>query len=884
MFARALFRIRNSISAFAHTPGISLTLLVTIAIGVGTNASVTGFIGGLAHPRSPVETSGQIVSIFAHGQFSDAGPLSNTDYQAIRNGSADFAWVNAVRIAPLEVALNGHSETVTVAGVMPDLARALNLSLKGGVVLSNHLLVTEFGDEDRGVGRLIRLNNSQLPITEIAPKTLDGLYGDRAIDIWAPFEDAVPQDGNPVHPDLWVLASLRPGVSVSDAQREVRSVLKTSDGVDVIPYSGTAPEKAKGLASIITLLNFIAGAVFLISSINVASLLLGRAFERSGETSLRVALGATRRALSLELLTDSVVLAIAGGILGLLLAVGAKRVIPSLLFEQDAERLIFVPPVASLLTPAIICVSITVLAGMMPIAATVTDRPWTVLQREQGTSSTRVVRLRGALVVLQIALCSALVIFATLLVEGFHNALKTGVGQKLGNPILLTIQRHPLDFRGDYFRAVEQSVKSVSSVAPVAWTTQLPGGPPIWQSFRIQPASLPLHEVNLDIAEFARDDQGLPEQQAVAGRLFEARDQSCSVAVVDDTAAKALSVRPTVGARIFDSTGAPVEIIGIVSTASGNIGGHHPTIYFDPLNPKARPSIKSARFRAPAATSDIELNVNFVSSGYMQAFGLSLIGGHWFSDRAQLSGQCGNVGVVNQEAADLFFGGNPLGAEIIDQNGSQTEIIGMVRSQNLGVFQQHAEPTIFIPAWHDVPLRMTLVLRTPKAGDQKMAELRSNIESVPGYDIASPEIKTLDTQLTRSAFAPLRIATLIALASALAALAVSMIGVFSIQRHVDRERRKVLALHLAFGAQGWRILFKSLIESGRLVFVGCVAGTMFSIAIQRVLLSRAGLIGRPSIRAWLVALLLPALAVLISGTLAALRSLSVHPMAIMRDR
>lgn len=882
MFFRAWFRIRNSIRAFANTPGIFLALLATIAIGIGSNASIGGFIGGLAHPRSRLGTSDQIVSIFAHDQSSDAGPLSGAEYRAIRSGATELSWVNAVRIAPLEVAIDGQTETLTVARVMPDLAKALNLPLNGGVVPSDHLWGTEFGGEN--LAAHARINDQELPVTGVAPKALEGLYGDRPIDLWMPYEDEVRPDANPDRRDLWILASLRPGVSLSDAQRAIRAEFKTSDGIEVIPYSGTAPGTARGLASIITLLNFIAGSVFLISCINVASLLLGRAFERSGETSLRVALGATRRALSVELLTDSVVLAFAGGILGLLLAFEAKRVIPSLLFEEDAERLIFVSPVASIITSAIICVGITVFSGMMPIFATVADRPWTVLQREQGSSSTRVVRLRAALVVLEIALCCALVIFAILLLEGFHNALKTGIGQKLGNPILLTVQRHPLDFRGEYFKAVEQSMKSVSNVAPVAWTMQLPGSPPIWQSFRIQPASSPLHEVVLDIAEFPRDDQGRPKQQATAGRLFEVRDQSCGVAVVDRAAAEALSIHAPVGARIFDPTGNPVEIIGVVNTASSDIANRGPTIYFDPLNPNTHPPRKSAHFRAPAATSDIELNVNFVSSGYMQAFSLPLVGGHWFSDPSQSFAQCGGVGVVNQEAADLYFSGKPLGAVVIDQNGSQTEIIGIVRSQNLGTFQQHAQPTIFIPSWQDVPLRMTLILRASKANDQKMAEVRSRIESVPGHEIALPSITTLDSQLARSAFAPLRIATLIALASALAALAVSMIGVFSIESHVHHERRKVLALHLAFGAQGWRIFYKSLMESGQLVFAGCVAGALCSMALQRVLLSGTGLIGRPSLRAWLFALLLPALAVLISGAIAAFRSLSVHPMTIMRDR
>lgn len=889
MFTRARFRIRNSIRAFANTPGILLALLTTIAIGVGSNASVGGFIEGLAHPRYPVESSNQIVSIFAHDRMSDAGPLSESEYQEIRSRIAAFSWVDAVRIAPREVAINGETETITVGSVMPDVAQALDLKFKGaGVVLSDHLYEREFGEGNRAVAGHVSINNEDLEITGVAPKALEGLYGDRPIDLWVPFENGARQDEESNRRDLWVLASLRPGVSAYAAQHEISATLKESDDVEVIPYSGIAPTTARGLASIITLLKFIAGAVFLISCINVVSLLLGRAFERTSETSLRVALGATRKALSGELFADSVVIAFAGGILGLLMAFGAKRAIPSLLFQEDAQRLTFVPPVAFLITSSVVCVSIIVLAGMMPIFATVTDRPWMVLQREQGFSSTKIVRLRAALVVLQIALCCALVIFATLLLEGFHNALKTGIGQKLGNPILVTVQAlpPPLGVPADYFKAVEKSAKSVPDVVPVTWTTQPPGSRPIWQSFRIQAASLPLHEVVLDVSEFTRDERDQPELQRTAGRLFAERDLSCRSAVVDGEAAEALSGPATVGERIFDPTGSPVAIIGVAHKTSADIPSRRPTIYFDPLGPYQHASLKGARFRAPAALSsaDVQLNVNFVSSGYMQALGLPLIAGHWFSDPARFADPCRRVGVINQKAADLFFGGKPLGALIIDPTGSQTEIIGVVRSEDLGVFQQYPEPTVFIPDWQETPLRMTVILRAPKADDRKLAELRSKIESVPGRDAAAPDIETLDTQLSRSALAPLRIATLISLASALAALMVGLIGVFSIQSDVHRERRKILALHLAFGAQGWRILLKSLVESGRLVFAGCAAGALLSMALQRLLLSGTGLIGQPPFRAWLLALLLPAVAVLISGTVAALRSLSVHPMAIMRDR
>jgi hypothetical protein len=254
MFARTLFRIRNSVRAFANTPGISLALLATIAIGVGSNASVGGFIAGLAHPRPLVGHSEQLVSILVHDRLSDPGPLSDSEYQEIRSRISEFSWIDAVRIAPLEVTIDGQSETITVGSVMPDLAEALNLGLKSGVVLSDHLYGTTFGDGNREVAGHVRINNEELPITGVAPKAFEGLYGDRSIDLWIPFEDSDRQDANPDRRDLWVLGYLRPGFSTHAAQREIRAKLRNSDEVEVIPYSSIAPRTARGLASIIALL------------------------------------------------------------------------------------------------------------------------------------------------------------------------------------------------------------------------------------------------------------------------------------------------------------------------------------------------------------------------------------------------------------------------------------------------------------------------------------------------------------------------------------------------------------------------------------------------------------------------------------------------------
>jgi putative ABC transport system permease protein len=103
------------------------------------------------------------------------------------------------------------------------------------------------------------------------------------------------------------------------------------------------PEMANGMAAVGSLLDFAAGGVFLIACANIALLLLGRAFARSQETFLRVALGANRGQLTSELLWDSVVISMIGGLSSVLLSLWTARVLPVFLFESDAERYCFHP-------------------------------------------------------------------------------------------------------------------------------------------------------------------------------------------------------------------------------------------------------------------------------------------------------------------------------------------------------------------------------------------------------------------------------------------------------------------------------------------------------------------------------------------------------------
>ncbi|HEY1902689.1 MAG TPA: ABC transporter permease [Terracidiphilus sp.] len=891
IFSKGLLAIRGSSRAFARAPALSLALLFTIALGVGSNATVYGFVQGLTHPDSPLTGTSGIVSILGQDRSREPGPLSRSDYRLLKNVSDPFDpntfdWIDASRIAPTDIAIGDQTGIAVTASVTPNLATVLSLPLRGGVIISQHMWQTELGSRANIVGDRIRVNNQDLKITGIAPGQLKGLYNDNSVDLWMPSQDESSQSAEQTAPDLWVLARIRQPASISQAQAAVRLKLGTSTGVSLVPFTGAAPQMVLALSRIAILLNFAAAAVFFIASINVASFLFGRALKRSHETSLRIALGATRAQLLRALLSDSIVISVAGGALGALLAFFTVRTLPALLFEEDAEHLAFAPHLLPIVTASVLCVCVTVLCGMMPIFATVTDRPWIVLGRESGMPSKRIERIRTGLVLAQITSCYVLVICAVLLFEGLHSALETSAGHRLGNPILVAVQEKLTQPAVDvnYFNAVERAAKSIAGLHPLAWAARLPDDRPIWRSFRIQPRSVPLRDLKMDIVWLPAGSLQLLNNRLIAGRMFGFVDPTRTDIVVDEVAAQELFGPQTVGMTILDPSGLPVEIIGVVKSSSAYTSNQRrATVYYYADHAEVPRPIQDAHFRAPVVSPlpSTELSVNVVSPSYFNALDLSLVAGHQFPDH-QMPGQV-RVGVINQEAADLYFSGKPVGAEITDDRGVRTEIVGVVRSRALNTFQQHEEPAIYFPMQQDCAQRMTLILDDSKVNKRTLAKLRRNIESVPGRDSVPLVIETLDAHLARSALAPLRIAILLSSALAFLALVLSLLGLLSAQSDAERQRRRELALRIALGSQRWRIVLKVISSAVQIALAGAAIGALVSLVFLRVLASETALFSPPAIQVWLMVALLPTAVVLIASAFPAFRASLVDPLTIMRD-
>jgi ABC-type antimicrobial peptide transport system permease subunit len=624
------------------------------------------------------------------------------------------------------------------------------------------------------------------------------------------------------------------------------------------------------------------GVLFFIAGVNVVSFLLGRVFVRARETSLRVALGANRRQLTRELFWDSVVISLAGGALAVLLALWTLWLLPAFLFEEDAQRLAFALNLVDITSICALYAAIMILCGLLPAFAVRDDRPADVLRRESAGQSKTVRLLRMGIVVTQMASCCVLVITTAFLFNSLRSALRPVMGQSAHNPVLIVVQADLYYGRRAYFREVERTARSVKGIHPIAWTGRPPGGQPQWQTFRIEPRQLRLRDITLELNLFTPDSLDLFELPPTAGRLFGFGDGACRVSIVNQQAAMRLFGQDTIGRIVRDSTGLPVEVLGVLSQKNRNAP---PAIYYNTRDQGAisQQVARLMHFRAPVRTelAHGELDSNVVSDTYFAALGFEVVNGCAFSDH-RTTDDC-RVAVINQEAAALYFHENPVGSAVIDEQGTRSAIIGVVRSKPLGVFRKHADPAIYFPVWQDYLPRMTLIVGAKEEKPSILNDLQNEIAAIPGHGPAPVVVETLATYLAHTALAPLRIATIISGASACLALLLSILGLMAALTDAARQRGRELAIRAALGASRYRIVHHALGEGLRFVSIGVGLGMLSSWAILRFLLRIFPGTNSPGIWSWLAAPLSLLVAVLIAGVLPACGALLVNPVTALRE-
>src|SRR5262245_18326506 len=479
-----------------------------------------------------------------------------------------------------------------------------------------------------------------------------------------------------------------------------------------------AAEVSAAFARADRLLRAAADAVFFIACANVALLLLARGSARAHETATRVALGCGRNHLARQLFADSLLISLAGGAAGVVLALWTVWIVPALFFEEDARQVTFAPDGRAIATACAACVVVTIACGLLPLLETRWRQPAVVLQRETAGPSRAMRRLRRGLVIAQLACGSLLIVAAMLLLRVFRSALETSAGRRLDRTIVATVEASSGFARADTgarsLRDVEPTIATLPHVATTSWAARLPGSRPAVQSMRVERPATQVRDVVAEHIAFTRESLAQVAWRPVAGRMFAGADtpDACRVVLVNAPAAQIMFAGDAVGRAIVDSEGTRLEIVGVVAEKPPRKDTPAvPTVYYYYSEQAPPPFGRGGQtvFHLPsgAAFATAALDTHVVSPRYFESMGFSLDAGRLFPDVVD-PGAC-RVAVINREAAERYFGGDAVGSAVIDSDGRRAEIIGVVRSRVLRAAQRVQEPAIYLPASQYYLPRMTLI-------------------------------------------------------------------------------------------------------------------------------------------------------------------------------
>jgi putative ABC transport system permease protein len=554
---------RYGIRQLAKTPGFTLVAILTLALGIGATSAMFSVINGVLLRPLPYGDPDDLVRVYEvvpqYGRFSVA-PASFLDW---RQQNTVFERIAAVSARSTTFRGADGPERITSAAVSWDAFELLRVEPILGrgftkdedtpgsdavVVLSHGMWQRRFGGDRSVLQRTISLDGRPVTIVGVMPP--DFYFPARATDLWTPIA-LDPANASRGGHFLLVIARMKLGVSVQQAGAEMKTIAErlaqqypdssANESAEVIALH---EQVVGGIRRALLILLGAVGVVILIACANVANLLLVRASVREKEIAIRTALGAGRRRLVLQMLAESLVLALAGGTLGLLLAYLAIPPIQTLSagsiprvndISIDATVLAFV---------ALVSVATGVVFGLAPAWQASRAGLGEVLKeggRSSAVSGGRWVR-RGLLVA-EVALSIVLLVGAALLLRSF--ARLTGVDPGFRADGVLAFQvslprpSYPEDHhRAAFFDRLLERLDAMPQVGAAAMVHSLPLRGGYVLSFTVQgrPAPKPGegHAANFrSVSPRYFETLGIP---LMRGRTFTERDAATApmVAVVDD--------------------------------------------------------------------------------------------------------------------------------------------------------------------------------------------------------------------------------------------------------------------------------------------------------------------------------------------------------------
>jgi predicted permease len=615
--------IRYGFRGLIKAPAFALVALFSLAIGIGANAAIFSIVNTLFLRPLPYKDAGRLVILWnrSPGLGITEDWFSTAQYFDIKNGHHGFEDV-AIAIGGNEnLTGNGVPERVGTVHISSNLLPMLGVKPASGrlflpsedqqgsagtAILSYGMWARRFGSDPHILGKSLIIDGLPYQIVGILPRSfslprevLPTLGGAEQADILLPIAMAPDAAQNRDHEDYNIIGKLKPGVSVPQAQAEMNTItahLRQDHPTNYPPNGGLTfgivplSEQVTGDSRrpLIVLL-FAVAFVLLIACANVANLQLSRSLTRQKEIAIRMAIGASRLRIARQLLTESVLLSLCGGALGILLALLSLKFV-RILGPGSVPRLDFIAidPAVLLFTLVISLISGT-LFGFAPASRTSNvDMHSTLKEAGRGAAGSGAMwgkgtNLRKWLVISELALSVLLLIGATLLIRSFSNLQKVSPGFNPDNVLTLelTTTGNKYDDKQKVLTAYKQildGLETLPGVTAAGAITSLPlsqmfAWGPITVEGRIPPPGE--NFVNTDIRVVAGRYFQAMQIPLREGRLFADSDidSNLHVCVVDEyMAAQLWPNQSALGKRIhFGGISDPVTekdpwitVVGIV--------------------------------------------------------------------------------------------------------------------------------------------------------------------------------------------------------------------------------------------------------------------------------------------------------------------------------
>jgi putative ABC transport system permease protein len=596
--------IRYAARSLRRSPAFTVVAVLTLALGIGANAAIFSVVDGVLLRPLAYANPEALVMVWGHNENIGNETASLPDFRDWRERNTVFESMAAVANTRFDVTGDGEPERVDAAlttanffhvlGVTPALGRAFNAEEETSgrdrvVVLSHGFWERRFGARADAVGRTITL--SGLPYTVIGVAPAGFRFGNPS-EMWAPLRTDTTRGRRADF--LTVVARLKPGVTMGQAQAQMSTVGRALEAQYPASNTGWRPELVSLKEQLVgdirpALLVFMGavGLVLLIACANVANLMLMRAAAREREMAIRAALGAGRKRIVRQMLTESILVALVGGALGLLLAVwgvsslGAAQAAPIPRLDEsgvDGRVLAFT---------LVLCLGTGILFGLAPALRLGSDRTQGSLREgARGASDgIGVNHLRGALVLGEVALALILLVGAGLLIRSFDRLSSVNPGFDSHSVISAQIVLPRVRYAESnnqlaFFDQLLQTTRAMPGVESVALTSDAPlSGGGNYLSFEVagRPPAAANAVQDAEVLVSGPDYFRTLRIPLRSGRNFSAQDDARATRVVVINSAMARRYWPggdPIGARI--TLGDPADssswrtVVGVVGDVRQN--------------------------------------------------------------------------------------------------------------------------------------------------------------------------------------------------------------------------------------------------------------------------------------------------------------------------